>query len=127
MANTIISDLHRHPGTIYFGHEGRADVIIYDDPELPPEGLCTFELPNSASDWLRIPPTHILDRRYPHVCFECKKLLKFEELFLANMGTGGPVMYANFDMPLYRRLKKLWRSRDVQFFCCNCFKVQISF
>ncbi len=59
--------------------------------------------------------TH-LDIKYPHVCFKCKKKLKFKELFNANRKN-----CYSFDMPLYRKLKKLWRSQVVEFYCCECF------
>ena len=62
---------------------------------------------------------HILDKKYPHVCFKCKKSLKFGELFMANRKDH----YFNhrFDIPLYRKLKKLWRSQVIEFYCCECY------
>ncbi len=71
---------------------------------------------------------HPLDVKYSHVCYSrfCGKQLRFEELFQANTKNE---YYRNggcFDIPLYRKLKKLWRSKDVEFFCCTCFKLQIS-
>ncbi len=84
-----------------------------------------------------VPPSltlnpHILDKKYPHSCYnpDCKKSLYFEELYNTNMrivkdtdtiGYGNFVRYMDFDMPLYRRLKKLWRSPIIEFYCCDCY------
>ncbi len=69
-----------------------------------------------------------LDIKYPHVCFKCKDKLTFKELFDANRNIYGDNSYPplsdqtiNFDMPNYRKLKKLWRSQVVEFYCCECF------
>ncbi|KKM15856.1 hypothetical protein LCGC14_1691830 [marine sediment metagenome] len=72
---------------------------------------------------------HPLDVKYPHICFNCKRGLKFEELFHANKREINQGLIAGhhysdllkFDMPLYRSLKKLWRSQVVEFYCCKCF------
>ncbi len=58
---------------------------------------------------------HILDIKYPHVCFKCKKSLCWKELYAANCD--GIV----FNMPVYKRLKKLWRSKVIEFYCCECY------
>ncbi len=58
---------------------------------------------------------HILDRKYPHVCFECQTPLKFQELLDANSCT------AFLDVDMYKRMKKLWRSRVIEFYCCLCY------
>lgn len=59
---------------------------------------------------------HILDNKYPHVCFECKRELKWVELYTANCED------IRFNMYAYRKLKKLWKSQVVEFYCCNCFQ-----
>ncbi len=51
-----------------------------------------------------------LDTKYPHVCFSCKKELKFKELWNRNVSMG------------VKRLKKLWKSQVIEFYCCECFK-----
>ncbi len=72
-----------------------------------------------------------LDIKYPHVCFKYKEKLTFKELFNANRRKenykkdftfpNGDLRYLDFDMPLYRKLKALWRSQVVEFYCCKCF------
>ncbi|KKN56965.1 hypothetical protein LCGC14_0566870 [marine sediment metagenome] len=63
-----------------------------------------------------------LDIKYPHVCFKCKTNLTFKELFDANRKNGLECInyFRDFDMPLYRKLKRLWKSEYVQFYCCEC-------
>ena len=87
-----------------------------------PEGFTVVE---NEERWTHLTKPHPLDRRYPHSCFNCKRGLKFLELFQANTKNK---YYRNggcFDMPLYRKLKKLWRSKDIEFYCCTCFKLQV--
>ena len=62
---------------------------------------------------------HPLDVKYPHVCFKCKTPIIFGELFNANR-RNYEYGKLQFDIPLYRRLKKLWKSHFVEFFCCTC-------
>ncbi len=65
-----------------------------------------------------------LDTKYPHECFNsnCHRPLIFRELFAANNGIYDlNVGYKAFNMPLYRKLKRLWKSQIVEFYCCNCF------
>lgn len=82
---------------------------------------------------------HRLDVKYPHRCFKCKKPLLWLELYDANVDhvVVRRVIYS-FDSHLpvrtyhclglkwnfkaYKRLKKLWRSQVVEFYCCFCFK-----
>ncbi len=82
-------------------------------------------LAEGSNDWHQNIKPHPLDKKYPHVCFECKKPLKFEELFQANTKDEYYKFGGCFNMPLYRRLKKLWRSQIIEFYCCNCYKLQI--
>ena len=66
--------------------------------------------------------TH-LEIKYPHTCFICNQELIFKELFDANEPLKATAFYG-FDMPLYMRLKKLWKSKDVEFLCCDCFALE---
>ena len=125
MANTIISDLLR---TDSVNTSGEGWIVFERENEPIYDGETRVETcwGNHSNK------PHPLDRRYPHVCFECKKPLKFEELFRANIYLYNPKHIRrfdtiDFDMPLYRRLKKLWRSQVIEFFCCNCFKLQVTF
>ena len=66
---------------------------------------------------------HILDIKYPHICFKCKKELSWVELFNANMND-----FWSFNAYKgYKILKKLWRSRDIEFYCCSCYMIFSSF
>ena len=55
-----------------------------------------------------------LDFKYPHRCFECGKELRWLEVTEAT-SNGFRIEY----------LKKLWKSKYVQFYCCKCFIVII--
>lgn len=72
-----------------------------------------------GADVIRTREKHYLDVRYPHICFKCKTPVIFRELFNANR-RNYEYGKLQFDMPLYRRLKKMWKSRFVEFFCCTC-------
>lgn len=70
---------------------------------------------------------HILDIHYPHKCHRCKKPLYWEELYHANAFTFiyrdyQPGTGLKWDFKAYKRLKKLWRSKVVQFYCCDCYR-----
>ena len=64
------------------------------------------------------PYSNHLDIKYPHICFKCKRKLKFIELYGINREYSEA-----FNMPLYKRLKKLWKSPYVEFYCCVCFNL----
>lgn len=51
-----------------------------------------------------------LDRKFPHACFKCGKDLYFLELSLAN-----------YTIKL-SHLKQLWKSKDIEFYCCICYR-----
>ena len=77
--------------------------------------------------WSLIPAheeKHLLDINYPHVCFRCKKPIYWRELFLANRERTKGGRMLEFNMPLYRKLKKLWKSQIVEFYCCECFNIK---
>lgn len=77
-------------------------------------------------------PKHILDLHYPHKCHRCKKPLYWEELYDANAGR--VIMICDrdhfarigpkWDFKTYKRLKKLWRSKVIQFYCCDCYRIK---
>ena len=50
-----------------------------------------------------------LDKKYPHICFKCKKPLRFMELRAANMSEDE------------NHLKNLWKLEGIEFFCCTCY------
>ena len=58
---------------------------------------------------------HILDIKYPHVCFKCKKTLYWSELYGRNR------LY-ELDYKSYKKLKLLWRSQIIEFYCCTCYE-----
>ncbi len=124
-ADPISSDLPRPPGTIYFGHENYHRNTTTENDVLD---SILHPIPYSITEVRNKIKPHPLDRRYPHFCFECKKPLKFEELFDANItyyNSPNAIWRRsklNFDMPLYRKLKKLWRSQVIEFYCCNCYR-----
>ncbi len=60
---------------------------------------------------------HGLDIKYPHVCFKCKKDLYWVELFYANARSS----FRGWDFKTYKKLKRLWRSKVVEFYCCKCY------
>lgn len=60
---------------------------------------------------------HILDINYPHVCHRCGKRLFWMELYRANS-----IFTPVGDFKTYKRLKKLWKSKIVEFYCCFCYK-----
>lgn len=80
-------------------------------------------------EWItpyKIVKPHPLDVKYPHVCFKCKKPLEWTELLNVNR-TIEFDQYGNivtFDMTIYKRLKKLWRSQVIEFYCCECFNIK---
>ncbi len=51
-----------------------------------------------------------IDEKYPHICFNCKRELRFEEMCAVN---------TNKDKD---HLKKLWKLEEIEFYCCSCFK-----
>lgn len=72
---------------------------------------------------------HILDIHYPHKCHKCKTPLYWVELYNANATqtfTRYNLEYIGrkhiWDFETYKRLKKLWRSEVIQFFCCDCYR-----
>lgn len=82
----------------------------------------------SGWEWIETPKPHILDTKYPHVCFKCKRELKFRELYDAN-NVNEMIFYTpymkellGYNVPLYRKLKKWWKSRVIEFYCCQCFR-----
>ena len=64
-----------------------------------------------------------LDTKYPNKCFKCKKDSHFHELLNRNASIGGIIRRGvNFyDYKEYKKLKKMWKSKYVQFYCCFCF------
>jgi len=70
-----------------------------------------------------------LDVKYPHMCFNpnCKRKLNFKELWEANakeIFVNNKVHHGRrkWDFECYLRMKKLWRSQVIQFYCCDCFR-----
>lgn len=103
-----------HPNEILYGKT--SDIIKEIMEEVNHFVMPSFlEVPVSI-ECLVINP---LDVKYPHVCFKCKTPIIFEELFNANR-RNHEFRKLQFDMPLYRSLKKLWKSKYVEFFCCTC-------
>lgn len=103
----------------FAGHEitrEQFDVIQRGDPS----GRLS-ESPWQVRNYSIKPKVHHLDKKFPHVCFKCKKELKFEELFVANSS-----FINHFDMPLYRKLKNWWKSRFIEFYCCECYNIENS-
>ena len=91
--------------------------------EVIEQGRHAFVLPRDDTlEWIGPPrPKHSnhLDIKYPHICFKCKRKLKFIELYGINREYSEA-----FNMPLYKRLKKLWKSEFVKFYCCTCFTME---
>ena len=50
-----------------------------------------------------------IDKIYPHVCFKCKRALRFAEMCTANL---------NEDKEY---LKKLWELEEIEYYCCECY------
>ena len=73
------------------------------------------------SEWVKpkyMNHSNHLNTKYPHVCFKCKRELRFIELYGINREYSEA-----FNIPLYKRLKKLWKSPYVEFYCCVCFNL----
>ncbi len=51
-----------------------------------------------------------IDEKYLHICFNCKRELRFVEMCAAN---------TNKDKD---RLRKLWKLEEIEFYCCSCYK-----
>ncbi len=71
-------------------------------------------------------PKHILDIHYPHKCHKCKTPLYWVELYHANVNhivyNRARDMSLQWDFKKYKELKELWRSKVVQFYCCECYR-----
>jgi len=50
----------------------------------------------------------ILNDKNQHLCYSCKRVLYFSELIETNQ---------NIDIKI---LSKLWRSKNIKFYCCSC-------
>ena len=76
-------------------------------------------------------PLHPLDTKYPHECYYCGRELYFKELLDRNAkitqkgirGIRG--LKVSYDYAKYKHLKKLWRSKVVQFYCCRCYDERV--
>ena len=67
------------------------------------------------------PKQHPLDIKYPHKCFGCGTPLSWYELLTANLPHLFRAIFTKKNYEKYKRLKKLWRSNFIQFYCCDCF------
>ena len=54
-----------------------------------------------------------LDFKYPHTCFECGRELRWKEIYIAS---------GNWHLEI-KYLKKLWKNKYVQFYCCKCYNI----
>lgn len=88
----------------------------------------TFILPNTERH------QHHLDKRFPHVCFKCKKKLKYKHAL--GRALHEFIMSINFDIKnnkknnwnYYKEIlketkqfRKWWKNAIIQFYCCSCF------
>ena len=64
---------------------------------------------------------HELDKKYPHVCFWCKDKLIFKEMYKVNKERIYEI-HTKYGISLAKYLKKLWKCRIVEFYCCNCYR-----
>ena len=76
---------------------------------------------------LPVKEKHILDIKYPHVCFKCKKPLFWSELYDANTKPISINEIFDGDYKIYKKLKNLWRSQVIEFYCCHCYDSMVSF
>jgi hypothetical protein len=87
----------------------------------------------------------LMDRKYPHVCFQCKKELKYRHAYNQACDKYNIYRKEAFDIPrlpnlsgmspdkalikdvkkshtFEKQFRKWWRSKYVQFLCCDCFR-----
>lgn len=70
---------------------------------------------------------HPLDIKYPHKCYNCGDLILWKELLIENGVFRGSYKYiytgkGYLDLfKKYKHLKKLWKSKVIQFYCCDCY------
>ncbi len=59
-----------------------------------------------------------LNKDYRHYCFECGLFLSFIHFLKRNL----KFRLDGLDGNNVEYLKKLWKSPDIQFYCCECIK-----
>lgn len=73
------------------------------------------------------PKPHPMDAHYPHECQQCKKPLRWSELFRRNariLSFRNSKNIIKYDYEKYKQLKQWWRSKHVEFLCCSCFAIE---
>lgn len=67
---------------------------------------------------------HPMDKNYSHKCFKCQRELKWSELLNRNLPskTNQWKRFTIENYKKYRELKKWWRAKYVQFYCCSCYE-----
>ena len=88
----------------------RSHIYIWDSGDTAPENPVCKRDP--------------LDVKYPHECYDsnCNYKLTFKELLGRNASIKIDGCVLNFyNYKDYKHLKKLWKSKYVQFLCCQCY------
>lgn len=87
------------------------DGMVYEVVEVLMNQECRVEHSESLDNAHYTPFQSVeIDKKYPHICFRCKKPLKFMELRAANRDKEESY------------LKNLWELEGIEFFCCTCYK-----
>lgn len=118
--------------TTLIGDQGWATIGWVDSSEVPDEVFIgagvILDQPLSWWDSTSL-ILDLLSIKYPHRCFnqECKVELSFQELLDRNASVWLKHLDCNvirfYDYKKYKELKRLWKSKYVQFYCCRCYKV----
>jgi len=89
-----------------------------------------------VDNWHSQPKKPLMDRKYPHICYECEKPIqykhahdeakikheKYTDRCSCKTAEEWRIKRAKEMYDFEKQFRKMWKSKYFRFFCCNCFR-----